>query len=220
MTTIPPGLSVEILSGTSYTANDWTTTTDESGNSTVLPVIVAGGGLGVVIWDLPLLIFVDFDFPTFNLPNFPPFKLPKFYLPCIPLLSSCTSPPVDDGPSNPTDNSPTNSPTDSQTSSSESSTTSYETDEIIEDYFATDDLAAAQSVAIAIMSEQSLEACMIITTDFSLVGTPCGATEPAPPPVTVTVVVTPSPTTTTTVVVVTASSLYGCDGGGDAIACY
>src|SRR5262249_40649416 len=98
ITAIPPGLAVETLSGT-YTTNGWTTTTINN-QSTVLPIIAEGHGLGVIIWGLPPFPFVDF---LFKIPN-----LPKFYFPCIPLFGSCNEPPVTDGPPTPPENSPDN----------------------------------------------------------------------------------------------------------------
>ncbi|KAI0097394.1 hypothetical protein GGR51DRAFT_566603 [Nemania sp. FL0031] len=90
MTTVPPGFGVETLPGQTYWG--WVTTTRADGTSTVLPVVA-----GNMVWELPAIPHIDFDFPQFNLPG--------FSLPCIRILfieiGNCDDPPTpDDSPSN------------------------------------------------------------------------------------------------------------------------
>ena len=145
-------------------------------------------------------------------PNIGPPKLPA-----IPA-------PGGSGPNN-DPNDPNNDPNDPSTSSPSSSSQSssaYQTGQVIFDYIVTDDLAAAQSLAAEIISEESQEACMTVTTSLKLVGTPCAPTsqtvdsnpsttsaapttiEPQPTPsyASTVVVTVPGPTSTTTTVVV------------------
>ncbi|KAI1393091.1 uncharacterized protein F4822DRAFT_426286 [Hypoxylon trugodes] len=112
--TIPPtGFSAITLSGTSFPSNTWLTTTDKDHHTTILPVIVTGGGIGIAMWNLPPTPDVQFSFP----------KLPKFHLPCIKIfgvsIGSCTSNPASDGP--PSNDDPTDSPTKTRTTLSTSS---------------------------------------------------------------------------------------------------
>jgi hypothetical protein len=90
----------------------------------------------------------------------------------------------------------TNDPSKSSTSYS-SSSSSYQTGNPIMDDIVTYDPAAAQSVAAQILSEESLLACMTITTGLEFVGTTCGATSLSPTPTTATDVTTSTAPITT-----------------------
>ena len=178
ITSIPSGLLVETLSGTSYTENGWTTTTNENHQSTVLPIIAEGHGYGVVIWGLPLVPYVDFWFPSLN--------LPKFYFPCIRLfgisVGNCENLPVTDGPPtdnppNSHDNSPTSSDTGTTTSSTSSSTSSSSSTQagivvtpILDEIYAIN-TASLESLAEQILASQMT--CMTSVSGSSLTGQEC-----------------------------------------------
>jgi hypothetical protein len=95
MTTVPPGVSTELITSTGITTNTWITTTkDES--PTAVPVIwcPACGG-AVVIWSVPAVAGVVFDWTAV----FP--SLPKFDLPCVRVFGvqvsgDCLSPETED----------------------------------------------------------------------------------------------------------------------------
>lgn len=79
-----------------WTTNTWITTTSPgSSDATIVPVLIGcpicgGPGVGIVLFGFPKIIRTLFHFPG----------LPKFSFPCIPVLSSCSTPPKthpDDG---------------------------------------------------------------------------------------------------------------------------
>ncbi|KAI1771557.1 hypothetical protein F4818DRAFT_207037 [Hypoxylon cercidicola] len=113
ITAPPTSFSAVTLSGTSFPSNTWVTTTDKEDHTTIVPVIVTGGGIGIVMWNLPPTPNVQFSFP----------KLPKFHLPCIKVfgvsVGDCTVDPASDGP--PDDVDPTENPTETKTTQSTSS---------------------------------------------------------------------------------------------------
>ena len=98
--TVPPAdLSTQLVTST-WTSNTWLTTT-VSGKETIVPVLVGcahcgGTGRGVIVWNYPPFPDVTFQFP--KLPNGD--IVDPFHLPCIPipLIKTCSSPPVDDPP--------------------------------------------------------------------------------------------------------------------------
>lgn len=98
--TVPPAnLSTQLVTS-NFTSNTWLTTT-AGGRETIVPVLVGcahcgGTGRGVIVWNYPPTPKVTFQFP--KLPNGD--IVDPFHLPCIPipLIQSCTSPPVDDTP--------------------------------------------------------------------------------------------------------------------------
>ncbi|KAH0443858.1 hypothetical protein CcaCcLH18_00684 [Colletotrichum camelliae] len=128
MTTLPPQLLIQTLTGSVWKENTWVTTTGSDGSPTVVPVIVGcpgckdrGGGV-LLLWNLPQIPNVSFKFP--NLPN-----LPQFFLPCVKVLfveiGNCPGPvteSTDDGMQQ--DDQENNSPTPSLTPSKTQSTTS------------------------------------------------------------------------------------------------
>ncbi|KAH9231217.1 hypothetical protein K456DRAFT_38823 [Colletotrichum gloeosporioides 23] len=129
MTTVPPELLIQTLTGSEWKDNTWITTTGSDGSPTLVPVIVgcpgckdrSGGGL--LLWNLPQIPSVSFKFP--NIPN-----LPQFFLPCVKILfveiGNCPGPvteSTDDGKQQ--DDQESNSPTPSQTPSKTQSTTIY-----------------------------------------------------------------------------------------------
>ena len=90
-TAIPAGFSALVSSNADWHSNTWITTTDKSGHTTILPVLVGckvcgGIGGGIILWGVPPIPKISFSFPKFNLPS--------FSLPCIPipLIKSCNSP--------------------------------------------------------------------------------------------------------------------------------
>lgn len=100
ITSLPTGFTAVELPGTTYSGNDWVTTTDSQHHPTLLPLITIGGGRGIVFWDLPPIPNVEFIFPKF--PNLP--SLPKIHLPCVKVFGihisgDCSEPPESDGPS-------------------------------------------------------------------------------------------------------------------------
>jgi hypothetical protein len=143
ITSFPTGFTAVELPDTSYTANEWITTTDSKHHTTLLPVIVIGGGHGITFWNLPLIPHVVFSLPKF--PNLP--KLPDFHLPCIKVFGirvsgDCTDPPESDGPppgdsgpdpttddpgSRTTDSDPNTTGSDSKTTRSDSKATNSKT---------------------------------------------------------------------------------------------
>ena len=82
MTTPPPNFSTQAATNTLWTANTLITTkAPGSSSTTVVPVIVGcqycgGDGGGIILWNLPKLPSVSFQFPQFP-------KLPRFHIPCI-----------------------------------------------------------------------------------------------------------------------------------------
>ena len=125
MTTIPPEFSTEEATNTLWTANTWITTT-VAGQTIVVPVLVGCNGCGgvhggIILWNLPKLPWVSFQFPGFP-------GLPKFYLPCIKIFGitisgNCDSPPSTEG-DNSNDPTTTSNPT-SRKDTSVRSTTSF-----------------------------------------------------------------------------------------------
>ena len=111
ISSVPADFTGITLSGTTFTANDWITTTDSDHHTTLLPFILVGGGRGVVFRDLPLIPDVECSLPGF----------PKFHLPCIKIfgipVGDCTSPPSVDGP--PPELSPSSAPTNTKRSSTQ-----------------------------------------------------------------------------------------------------
>ena len=90
-TAIPAGFYAQASSNADWHSNTWLTTTDKSGHTTIVPVLVGckvcgAIGAGIILWDLPPIPDVSFSFPKFNLPS--------FSLPCIPIpfIKSCSSP--------------------------------------------------------------------------------------------------------------------------------
>ena len=114
-TSVPPDFTGITLPGTTFTTNEWITTTDYDHHTTLIPFILIGGGRGVELWNLPPIPNVDFSFPN----------LPEFHLPCIRLfgvsLGDCTSPPVNDAP--PPDALQSNAPSNPGTASSAGTST-------------------------------------------------------------------------------------------------
>ena len=97
----PPNLSTQLVTST-WTSNTWLTTT-VGGKETIVPVLVGcahcgGTGGGLVVWNYPPLPDVTFQFPKLTNGDI----VDPFHLPCIPIpvISSCTSPPIDDPPMN------------------------------------------------------------------------------------------------------------------------
>ena len=90
-TAIPAGFYAQTSSNADWRSNTWLTTTDKTGHTTIVPVLVGckvcgGIGGGIILWGLPPIPDISFSFPKFNLPS--------FSLPCIPifLIKSCNSP--------------------------------------------------------------------------------------------------------------------------------
>ena len=84
--TNPPGVSVQTL-GTQVTENMWTTTTDESSSTTVVPILVPCPGCdAVAVFDLPPIPDVEFNLPDLDL---------AFSLPCV---AGCDTAPVNAKP--------------------------------------------------------------------------------------------------------------------------
>lgn len=91
--TVPPSdASTEGTTDTAFSANFWLTT-QIAGQTTVVPVIVGchgcgGKGGGIILWNIPLIPGVSFQFPKFG--------LPPISFPCIPIpfIKSCSSPPT------------------------------------------------------------------------------------------------------------------------------
>lgn len=98
LTSAPSDFSTEAATNTAWQGNTWVTT-EKNGKPTIVPVIVGcpdcgGDDGGIILWNLPEIPYVEFQFPGFP-------KLPKFHLPClkifgITLSGSCNTPPVDD----------------------------------------------------------------------------------------------------------------------------
>ncbi|KAK6849442.1 hypothetical protein PG995_013275 [Apiospora arundinis] len=117
----PAGFSAVTLSGTTYPSNTWITTTDKDDHTTIIPVIVFGGGPPIIMWGVPPTPNVQFSFP----------KLPKFHLPCIKVfgvsVGSCSTDPVTDGPpdgeDNPDDPTKTDKTTEKTSTTKKTSTT-------------------------------------------------------------------------------------------------
>ena len=98
--TVPPADLLTQLVTSTWTSNTWLTTT-VGGKETIVPVLVGcahcgGTGRGVIVWNYPPFPDVTFQFP--KLPNGD--IVDPFHLPCIPipLIKTCSSPPVDDPP--------------------------------------------------------------------------------------------------------------------------
>ncbi|KAF3059948.1 hypothetical protein GL218_04399 [Daldinia childiae] len=119
MTITPPGLNIETITNSQLTANTWITTIGSDTNSTVVPVLVGcpgcgGDRSGIVIWNLPEITGVEFDFP--DLPS-----LPKFQRPCIQVLGvsagNCQGPETNAGDDGDSDNNPSSTKRDTSTES-------------------------------------------------------------------------------------------------------
>lgn len=101
MTTVPSGVSLEDFTASRISTNIWITTTGSDSSTTIVPVILPCPTCEpVIVWDLPEIPNVKFDWPSIP-------KLPTFHLPCIKIFGirisgECPSPsgppPVNDGP--------------------------------------------------------------------------------------------------------------------------
>ena len=126
LTSAPPSFSTDSTSNTAWTGNTWLTTT-QNGQTTIVPVIVGCptcGGIhgGIILWNLPELPSVSFQFPGF--PN-----LPHFHLPCIKVFGitvsgDCNAPPEDDNPSDEDPDTTGSNPSETAQSDSPSATSS------------------------------------------------------------------------------------------------
>ena len=122
ITSAPTDFSTEKVSNTEWTGNTYITT-EKDGHSTIVPVIVGCPGCGgihggIILWGLPPIPDVSFQFPKFP-------GLPHIHLPCIKIFGvkvsgDCDSPPQDDNKSDEDPDSTDSEP--SKTSDSPSST--------------------------------------------------------------------------------------------------
>ncbi|EME80969.1 uncharacterized protein MYCFIDRAFT_211717 [Pseudocercospora fijiensis CIRAD86] len=96
MTTLPTGVSTDIIHPTGITTNTWITTTKDS-STTIVPVIwctscAPNGGDGlVVIWDFPPVSGVDFNWGSI-FPGLPTFNLPCIRIFGIQVAGDCANP--------------------------------------------------------------------------------------------------------------------------------
>jgi hypothetical protein len=192
ITSFSSGLTAAELPGTTYTANDWITTTDNKHHTTLLPLTGIGGGRGIVFWDLPPLPNVEFTFPKF--PNLP--SLPRIHLPCIKVFGihisgDCSDPLSSDGPSDngggggnppksqppdstPTDNQPSQSePSKSKPTNSQHTTTHSSTESTKSSTSACSVTKTASDCMVRCANTASVSSCTSYTTTFSKTVTGC-----------------------------------------------
>ena len=119
VTSAPPDFSTQKISNTEWTGNTYVTT-EKDGHSTIVPVIVGCpncGGIhgGIILWGLPPIPDVSFQFPKFP-------DLPHIHLPCIKIFGvtvsgDCEAPPQDDNPSDEDPNTTGSNPSSTKASS-------------------------------------------------------------------------------------------------------
>ncbi|KAK5679114.1 hypothetical protein LTS10_008773 [Elasticomyces elasticus] len=167
MTTEPPSLSTEAYS-LSITSNEWLTTTNSDSSTTVVPIILPCLDCApVIVWNIPELPNVEFNWPT--LP-----ELPSFHFPCFGF--GCNSPPVNDGP--PASSQTTNKPTETASSaassdgpSSSDASSSTSSSESCTESTTVTDCRVACSVTASDASQTCYTTSCVTSTGCSLTGT-------------------------------------------------
>lgn len=103
VTTEEAGFSTSLITNSRITGNEWTTTTNSQGSTTILPIISIDPGVGVVIWPGIIIPDVVYGWPD----------LPDIVFPCIPILGKTCPAPQTDGQegSDPDDDEPSSTST-------------------------------------------------------------------------------------------------------------
>jgi hypothetical protein len=95
MTTVPPSVSTELFTSSDITPNTWITTTKDDSPTVVLVIWCPACGGAVVIWSVPAVAGVVFDW-TAVFPGLPKFKLPRVKVFGMQTSGECPSPETED----------------------------------------------------------------------------------------------------------------------------